>query len=352
MEKEIHNKNFKKVAIVLLNWNGIKWLEKFLPIMVEHSCGEDIIVADNLSSDDSISFIQKNYPDIHILCNASNLGFAGGYNAALAQIQGNYKYYAIVNTDIEVTKNWISPLVNFLEENPEVFSVQPKILSQTNKKYFEYAGAAGGFLDKHFYPFCRGRIFSTVEEDKGQYDYLKEVFWTSGACMVMCAERFHALNGFDSDFFAHMEEIDLCWRSKLNGWSCWAIPASTVYHVGGGTLKYESPKKTFLNFRNNLMMIHKNHMSNLFPKIFYRLCLDGIAGVVFLIKLQPKHCIAIIRAHFAYYGQLSKLRTKRKIIQTNKKVHAINLYKGSILQDYFLKSKKEYSALDQKQFTV
>lgn len=345
-------KNIKKVAVILLNWNGQKWLKKFLPTMIKYSDEATIILADNLSTDNSVSYIKENFKNVQVLINNENYGFAGGYNVALDKIKGDFDYYAIVNTDIEVTANWLSPLIDFLETHPTAFSVQPKILSQTNKKYFEYAGAAGGFIDKNYYPFCRGRIFNTVEEDHGQYDYPKEVFWTTGACMVVHAERFHVLNGFDCDFFAHMEEIDLCWRAKIMGWSCHIEPISKVYHVGGGTLNYESPKKTFLNFRNNLMMIHKNHPRSLFPKILMRLCLDGIAGVMFILKLKPQHCFAIIKAHFAYYGQLSKLSSKRKQIQNDRKVLSslIGQYSGNILITYFLRKKKKYSELDQKKF--
>lgn len=342
----------KRVAIVLLNWNGQQWLEKFLPTMMLFNEGATIILADNQSSDNSVAYVEKNFMNVQIIRNNKNYGFAGGYNLALTKIQEDFDYYAIVNTDIEVTENWLLPLINFLDAHPKAFSVQPKILSQSNKNYFEYAGAAGGFIDKNYYPFCRGRIFNTLEEDHGQYDFSKEVFWTSGACMVMNAKRFHAIGGFDDDFFAHMEEIDLCWRAKNMGWSCHVQPLAKVYHVGGGTLNYESPKKTFLNFRNSLMMIHKNHPRPLFFKIFLRLCLDGIAGIMFMLKGKPKHCFAIIKSHFAYYSELSSLSAKRKNIQASRKNTILNigLYKGSILTAYFFENKKKYDQLDQKKF--
>ena len=342
----------KKVAVVLLNWNGQQWLEKFLPTMI--ACSEDatIILADNQSTDNSVVYVKENFKSVQIIVNNENHGFAGGYNAALTRLKDEFEYYAIVNTDIEVSANWLVPLVTFLDMNTSAFSVQPKILSQTNKSYFEYAGASGGFIDKNYYPFCRGRIFNTVEKDHGQYDFSKEVFWTSGACMLVDAKRFHAIGGFDDDFFAHMEEIDLCWRAKNMGWSCYVQPLAKVYHVGGGTLNYESPKKTFLNFRNNLMMIHKNHPKSLFFKIFLRLCLDGVAGIMFMLQGKPKHCFAIIQAHFAYYGKIPRLTAKRKAVQANRKGTNVTkgLYNGSILSAYFLESKKNYNQLDQKKF--
>lgn len=338
-------------AIVILNWNGVDFLDQFLPILIAHSTGYDIIVADNASSDDSVSFLENNFPSLKIIQNPSNGGFAKGYNDALQTIQGQYDYYLLLNSDIEVTKNWLPPLISVLDKHDEIAGVQPKIKSFHQRNLFEHAGAAGGMIDKNNYPFCRGRIFDYVEEDHGQYDFSREVFWTSGACMLIRASVFHELGGFDESFFAHMEEIDLCWRAKNSGYSFRFEPASTVYHLGGGTLPYESPRKTFLNFRNSLYMIHKNHEGWLPGKIFYRLLLDGIAGLKYAIGFKFKHVAAIIKAHFAYYGQLGSLSKKRgSLNQLRNSPTSGGRFKGSILFNYFVKGIKTFEQLDKKRF--
>ena len=340
----------QKLAIVILNWNGKKWLEKFLPIFEKNTNGYSIIVADNASTDDSVEYIQLHYPTIQVILNHENHGFAGGYNEALRQIKGQYEFYGIVNSDIEVTGNWVKPLLETLERE-NVFAVQPKILAQNQKSHFEYAGASGGFIDKNYYPFCRGRIFDHLEEDKEQYNNEKEVFWSSGACFFVNAEKFHELGGFDTDFFAHMEEIDLCWRAKLLGYSVFVNPESTVFHVGGGTLDYENPRKTYLNFRNNLFLIHKNHPRLLFFKMIWRMILDGLAAVNFLFKRQFKNFVAVITAHFSYYKSISELNKKRKIIQQNtKNYNRTGLFRGFIIYQYFFKGNKTFDKLNKRLF--
>lgn len=342
----------KTLALVILNWNGKNWLEKFLPSLEAYSDNHEIIIADNASTDDSISFLKQHYPHIRIIHNSSNGGFAKGYNEALAHLKDTYNYYAIINSDIEVTKGWLSPLIEQLDNNSTIGAVQPKIKSQENKSHFEHAGAAGGFIDRNYFPFCRGRIFNHVEEDKGQYDTVKEVFWTSGACMLIRSKTFHELGGFDEDFFAHMEEIDLCWRMKLKGYHLFCVPSSVVYHVGGGTLPYNSPRKTYLNFRNNLFMIHKNHQGILFFTLFIRLVLDGIAGLRYAVGFEFKHLKAILKAHFSYYKALSTLNKKRKHIQSS--INTPNLtgkYKGSILYTHFFKKINTFEALNKRYFT-
>lgn len=338
-------------AIIILNWNGADLLRQFLPSLISNSVGVDIFVADNASTDESVTFLENSYPSINIIPNSCNGGFARGYNDALLQLQWQYNYYLLLNSDIEVTHNWLTSLIHVLDNNASIAGVQPKILSFHRKTHFEHAGAAGGMIDKNYYPFCRGRIFGAVEKDSDQYNYPTEVFWTSGACMLIRATVFHKLDGFDETFFAHMEEIDLCWRAKNQGYKFMVEPASVVYHVGGGTLNYESPRKTFLNFRNSLFMIHKNHDGWLFGKIVYRLVLDGIAGAKYAISLNFNHTGAILKAHFAYYGQCSALCKKRKELKKQRNnPSTTGLFRGSILFNYFVKGVKKFEQLDKKRF--
>ena len=245
-----------KTAIVILTFNGIHWIKKFLPVLIEKSKDVNIYIADNGSSDGTIEYVNNNYPNIGILQNHNNEGYAKGYNDALKFL--DEKYYVLINSDIEVTDNWINPIINLMENDLDIAACQPKILDYNNKSNFEYAGASGGYIDSLGYPYCRGRIFSTIEKDSGQYNDIKEVFWASGACLFLRAEHFKSVDGFDNDFFAHQEEIDLCWRLKNKGYKIMVNPESTVYHVGGGTLDSSSPFKTYLNFRNNLFMLYKN----------------------------------------------------------------------------------------------
>lgn len=296
-------------------------------------------VADNASTDDSIAFLKQHYPEINLIQISENQGFAGGYNTALKQIEA--EYYVLLNSDVEVTPNWIEPVVALMDSDQSIAACQPKIKSFYQRNLFEYAGAAGGYIDKYGYPFCRGRIFDSCEEDFGQYDDSKEVFWATGACMFVRAEVYHQLGGLDDEFFAHMEEIDLCWRIKNAGFKVFYCADSTVYHVGGGTLQKSNPKKTFLNYRNGLALLYKNLPQNqLFKTIFIRLVLDGISGVKLFVSGSFSDTWAIIKAHFAFYGWISRLKKKR---QNPKQVSGI--YQKSIVWEFFIKSKKNFKEL-------
>lgn len=335
-----------KVAVVILNWNGKSFLEKFLPIVIKHSSSAQIIVADNQSSDDSISFLKTHFPEIRIIINPSNDGFATGYNLALKQVEA--EYYVLLNSDVEVTENWIEPIIDLMDSSKQIAACQPKILDYNNKKTFEYAGASGGFIDKYGYPFCRGRIFNALEEDKGQYNSTKEVFWATGACMFIRAEAFWKVGGFDDDYFAHMEEIDVCWRMKNIGYQIYVEPKSCVYHVGGGTLNKLSPRKTFLNFRNNLITLTKNASPRfLFFKIIYRMILDGVAAFKFLIEGHSSHFIAVIKAHFSFYTHLPSTLKKRDDMRLMNgfKDATTGVYTENIVFAHFVKGVKNYSEL-------
>lgn len=338
----------KNTAIVILNWNGKELLEQFLPKVIQYSGDARIIVADNASTDDSISFLQKNFPEIEIIENESNGGFAKGYNDALKKIDA--EFFVLLNSDVEVSDNWLRPLLEKMQDK-NVAGCQPKILSYNNKTHFEHAGAAGGFIDKNYFPFCRGRLFDVVEEDKKQYDESMEIFWATGACLLIRSELFHKANGFDEDFFAHMEEIDLCWRIKKWGYSFFVVPSSKVYHVGGGTLPYSSPKKVYFNFRNNLFMLIKNHDGWLFPKLFYRMMLDGLAAALFLVKGQFNSIGAIFNAHMAMYKNLPSLLKKRKEIKTNTtSFNPAGIYNANILWAFYAQKKKKFNDLNNKFF--
>jgi GT2 family glycosyltransferase len=303
-----------KIAVVILNWNGKKLLEQFLPSFIQFSQEATIYVADNASTDDSIQFVQNTYPSVKIIKNSANHGFAKGYNDALKEV--NAEIYALVNSDIEVTENWLKPIITTFDTEKNTAIIQPKILDYKNKEYFEYAGAAGGFIDKYGFPFCRGRIFDTVEKDHGQYDESREIFWASGACLFIRKEIYNQLGGFDETFFAHQEEIDLCWRAQNEGHTIKYNYQSVVYHVGGATLAQGNPKKTYLNFRNSLFMMVKNlPRKNIFFVIFFRMVLDGIAGVRFLTQGKINHTIAILKAHFSFYCHSIIYIKKRKDFQ-------------------------------------
>ena len=328
----------KKVAIVILNWNGKKWLEKFLPSVVQHNNDElaEIIIADNASSDDSLAFLQQHYPDLKTIVLKDNYGFTGGYNRALADLEN--EYFVLLNSDIEVAADWISPIVRLMDSDKNIAACQPKILSYNEKTHFEYAGASGGFIDWLGYPYCRGRIMDVYEEDKGQYDDAIKVFWATGACMFVRAEVYKELGGLDEKFFAHMEEIDLCWRMQNAGYDIWVEPLSKVYHVGGGTLQADNPRKTYYNFRNNLFMILKNRPFLVaYFIIFLRLILDGLAGIKFLLQGKFSHIWAIVRAHFAFYtGQFSYWGNRT----AKRKLHTIS--NKSIVWQFFVKGKKTF----------
>lgn len=336
------------VAVVILNWNGRKLLEEFLPSVTRFSTGAQIIVADNASNDESVNFLKINYPEVRIIQNDRNYGFAKGYNVALQEV--NAEYYILLNSDAEVTESWLDYLIRFMSANPSIGAAQPKIKDRNKKNDFEYAGAAGGFIDKWGYPFCRGRIFNDLETDVGQYDDAKEVFWATGACMAIKSNVFKEAGKFDDDFFAHMEEIDLCWRIKNLGYKIYCVPQSVVYHVGGGTLNKYSPGKTYLNFRNNLMMMIKNLPSKkLFRTILIRLILDGAAAIRFLFdKNGFRHFSAVARAHFYIYSNFGRLKKKRKLLK-QKQVHSI--YTKSIVYEHFILGKKRFSELNPKDFS-
>ncbi len=304
--------NSPKVAIVILNWNGKKLLKQYLPSVIENSQDEgvEIIIADNNSDDDSITFLESNYPQLKIIHLGENHGFAKGYNLALKNIEADY--YILLNSDVEVTPDWISPLIQAMEEDDTVAAAQPKVLSWNKKDEFEYAGAAGGFIDKLGFPFCRGRILNVMEKDEGQFDQVCNIFWATGACMAVRASYFHKAGGFDSDFWAHMEEIDICWRLKNMGFQIRYTPFSKVYHLGGGTLSYDNPKKLFLNFRNSLWLLYKNLPRRKFYKVIVvRMLLDGAAAFKLLSEGNTKGFFSVFQAHAAFYRSHKKLRKKR-----------------------------------------
>ena len=335
-----------KTAVVILNWNGKNWLEKFLPNVISNSLDSEIIIADNNSSDDSIKFLEENYPTIRIIKNNGNFGYAKGYNLALKQIDS--QYYILLNSDIKVKKNWISPIISLMDSDKNISACQPKILDYNNKNKFEYAGGSGGYIDKFGYPFCRGRIFNFLEEDKGQYNDSTEIFWATGACLFLRSSHFWETGGLDEDFFSHQEEIDLCWRLKNKGHKIMVNPKSAVYHVGGGTLKVGSPFKTYLNFRNNLYMLFKNlTISSLFIVIPIRLILDGIAAISFLAnKKGIRHLFAVMKAHFSFYLKIPNLILKRRKI--SQKSSLIGKMNYSILVKNKLKGIKKFSDLQTK----
>lgn len=334
----------EELAIVILNWNGRKFLEQFLPSLVRHSAQARIIVADNASTDDSIDFLKQHYPQVELVVNGANGGFAKGYNDALKRIQA--PLYLLINSDVEVSENWLHPLLEAMKD-PALAACQPKIKAHHRPTHFEYAGAAGGYIDRNFYPFCRGRIFGEVEEDQGQYDGVQEVFWTSGACMLIRSEIYHQVGGFDEDFFAHMEEIDLCWRIKRLGHVLKVVPASVVFHVGGGTLNYESPNKVYLNFRNSLFMITKNYGGFLPSKLLYRMILDGVAAFQFLAKGKFSFFTAVLRAHFSFYASFRKTLRKRKAFKPDRnQANLTGWYKGSILWAFYFKGIRKFSLLN------
>lgn len=301
-----------KLAIVILNWNGRKFLEEFLPTLIERTPNwAQIVVADNASSDDSVAFVRQHYPSIRLILNDCNYGFAGGYNLALSQIEA--EYYCLLNSDIEVSEHWVEPIIEMMDADRQIAAVQPKIRSFSHRSQFEYAGAAGGFIDKYGYPFCRGRVFDSVEEDDGQYDTPQEIFWATGAALFVRSSVYRELGGLDDEFFAHMEEIDLCWRIKNHGYKIMVEPNSVVFHVGGGTLPKNDSFKTFLNFRNNHFLLIKNLPSKrLIPTFFARLVLDNIAAFSFLCQGHGKDFVAVYKAHVAVLKQHRHFMKKRK----------------------------------------
>ena len=340
-----------KVAVVILNWNGRKLLEQFLPSVWEHSREvAQVIVADNASTDDSVSFVREHYPNIGLIELPENFGFAKGYNEALKQVEADI--FVLLNSDVEVTARWIQPIVEVMENDAAVAACMPKIQAYHNKGHFEYAGAAGGFIDKGGFTFCRGRLFDKNEEDKGQYDDIREVFWATGASLFVRADLYHESTGLDADFFAHMEEIDLCWRLKNRGYKIMYCGHSLVYHVGGGTLSALSSRKTYLNFRNNLYLITKNDYTGvLFFKLFYRMALDGVAAMKFLFGGSGAHFWAVIKSHFAFYGNAGTyLRKRKELKKLSANENRAGVYRGMVIFDYFLRGKKKFTDLDQSKF--
>ncbi len=335
-------KQFPKTAVVILNWNGKELLKRFLPGVIKHTPGEvDIVVADNGSDDHSLEYLAKHFPLVRTIALEKNHGFAGGYNRALRQVDADY--YVLLNSDMEVGEHWLEPCIELLENHPEVAACQPKIRSLEKREYFEHAGAAGGFVDHFGFPFCMGRIFSDIERDDGQYDDAGRVFWATGAAMFIRAAAFNGAGGFDDRFFAHMEEIDLCWRLQNSGYHIMSCPRSVVYHLGGGSLPASSPRKTYLNFRNSLWMLAKNMPArHFYPRMALRFALDVIAALKFLMQGHIRDSLAVFRAHLAF---VQKFRQMRKPGRDLPGTLPDMLYKRSIVADYFLFGRKSFSDL-------
>lgn len=326
-----------KTAVVILNYNGKHFLELFLQTVIEFSTEAQVIVADNNSTDDSVSFIKSNFPDIELIILKKNYGYAGGYNETLKKVDA--EYYILLNSDVKVTKNWIAPIIDFLDQNPLYAAAQPKILDYNKPDHFEYAGASGGFIDSLGYPYCRGRIFDTIEKNHNQYDEPIDIFWASGACLFIRSEVFHSHNGFDDSFFAHMEEIDLAWRVHASGLKIICLPDSEVFHVGGGTLNKQSAFKTYLNFRNNLYMLLKNLPANNLNKvIIIRIFLDWAYALSMIFRGSYNHTLAIFRAYSYILKNSNRIKRERKNT-------IYPLGKGRIIISYFIKNKKKYSSI-------
>ncbi len=337
-----------KTSVVILNWNGRKLLEQFLPTVIKHtqSYNTEIVVADNGSTDDSVEYLKANFPHVRLIIFNENHGFAEGYNLSLKQVES--EYVVLLNSDVETTENWLITIIDYMDTNPGVSAVQPKILAQKQKTHFEYAGAAGGYIDSFGYPFCRGRILGSVEKDEGQYDSSASVFWATGACLCIRRKDYFNVGGLDSRFFAHMEEIDLCWRLNARGYVVEYIPQSTVYHVGGASLDMESPRKTYLNFRNNLLMLYKNVETKRFILVFIvRLFLDILASLHFLVMGKTQNAMAVIGAFRDYLKMKPDFKQSRKdnLDKTiNKDIDTI--YKRSILWEYYARGKRRFSKLN------
>jgi GT2 family glycosyltransferase len=336
------------VSIIILNWNGKAYLELFLPALVRYTThpGAEIVVADNGSTDGSLEFMKKEYPRIRIIELGKNHGFSGGYNLAAASTEA--RYILLLNSDIEVTEGWLEPMLERMESDKEVAACTPKLRDYKRRSHFEYAGAAGGYLDRYGYPFCRGRIFDHLEQDLGQYDQETDIFWGSGACLMVRMDLFRESGGLDEGFFAHMEEIDLCWRFQRMGYRIRYVPASTVYHVGGATLQRGNPMKTFLNFRNNLLLLYKNlPAGRRLRTLVVRMILDAVSALRFLVQGAFSDFRAVFRAHMAFYGMKSAYKgTKNKHINFENNVLASGIYRGSIVVDFFLRNRKSFRDLE------
>ncbi|WMN12788.1 glycosyltransferase family 2 protein [Marivirga salinae] len=330
------------IAVVILNYNGRDYLDKFLPNVIQNSSPHEVIIVDNASTDDSVQYLNTNFPELKLIETPENLGYAGGYNYALKQIETDF--YILLNSDVETTPNWINPVISLMQQNEKIAACQPKIKSYNKKELFEYAGAAGGFIDHLGYPFCRGRIFSHLEKDQGQYDNNIPVFWATGACLFVKAKIFHEFGGLDDQFFAHMEEIDFCWRAKNAGHEIYYCGESTVYHVGGGTLKAESPFKTYLNFRNNWLLLYKNLSKEEFKSISKRRKrLDILAAIQFVAKGQKANANAILKAHRDF-----KEMKKHYNHNPTQGLQHIEIFKESIIKSFFVKRKKTFTELKWK----
>ena len=336
-----------KVAVVILNWNGVDMMRRFMPSVFKYSKDEAVVyVADNCSTDNSIEMLEKEYPEVRIIRLDKNWGFAEGYNKALAQIDA--EYYVLLNSDVEVTPGWLTPIIKFMDEHDDVAACQPKLLSYFHKNQFEYAGAAGGFIDKYGYPFCRGRLFDVVEEDKGQYDERMELFWATGACLVIKSSDYNKVGGLDGRFFAHCEEIDMCWRLRLLGRKIFCIPESVVYHWGGGTLPKTNSRKTFLNFRNNLTMLYKNLPDNELKKVMRcRFFMDYLAAFATLVLNRNfEDCKAIYRARKAFFEWRKDFEKDRQNIQSSVVLKDIpQRYNLSVVWKYHIKGIKQFCKL-------
>jgi GT2 family glycosyltransferase len=332
------------VAVVILNWNGKALLEQFMPGVIKSVYPNlQLIVGDNNSTDDSVAFLKANYPQVRVIVNDHNYGFAEGYGRVLDQVEADY--YVLLNSDVEVPENWIQPVIDAMEVDSNIAVAQPKIKWQKNKSQFEYAGAAGGYLDLHGFPFCRGRLFDTVEIDTNQYEDQREIFWASGAALFVRSKCWKEAGGLDPDFFAHMEEIDLCWRLKNLGYKVIYCPKAEVYHVGGGTLNANNPYKTYLNFKNNLVIMQKNlPLNDAYSRVFIRMCLDFIAWIHFLLQGKSDFAWAINKAHYHFLQNLSRNGKKRTAKQIDFLKHT-GQYPSSIVWAYFIKKIRFFSQL-------
>ena len=334
----------QKVAVVILNWNGQKLLEQFLPALLAHTPAEtaEIIIADNGSTDGSVSFLALHFPQIQRITFDKNYGFAEGYNRALSQL--NYEYVVLLNSDVEVTARWLETAIDYLDAHPEVAALQPKLLDYNDKTAFEYAGAAGGFLDIYGYPFCRGRILAAIEKDRGQYDHPVEVFWASGACLFIRLKDYREAGGLDENFFAHQEEIDLCWRLRARGKKIVCLPQSVIYHVGGATLKMEHPQKTFLNFRNNLLMVYKNLPERFYRKaLIFRFFFDYLAALHLLLKGHPANAWSVCKARYDFRRQKKKYQSIRKAnLEKTVDEMPAGMIPKSILWNYYIRKEKKF----------
>lgn len=334
------------VAVVIIHWNKRELLEQFLPSVAASTYPNlQIILADNHSDDDSVAWVNKNYPMVQTLVLDQNYGYAGGYNHALKEIIADY--YVLLNNDVMVNPSWIEPMIALLEKDEKIAAAQPKILQYNNPEYFEYAGAAGGFLDHLGYVFCRGRIFEHLEKDNGQYNDSLPVFWASGACLFVKSKAFHQVNGFDEHFFAHMEEVDLCWRLQLAGYQIWYCGQSAVYHLGGSTLQKGNPQKTYLNFRNSLQMMLKNEDTHrLWWLIPVRSTLDLIGSVFFLLNGKPQHSASVHKAHSDFFFKFKKWWHKRDFIERNVHSNEVKgIYKNAVFFEHFVLRKQKFSDL-------